>query len=150
MDEQMPVMDGKVSLQKMLQYERLHKHQHTPVVALTANVIKASSQDRSMDDFDLVLFKPIVLKEIENVFERYLQKDTLKEIYRLKPFQENNTKQILGLEKTKLMKELMLNEHELVMLLELYIKKMKQILPELSLAISKNDYKRIIDLSENN
>jgi signal transduction histidine kinase/DNA-binding response OmpR family regulator len=143
MDEQMPVMDGKVSLQKMLQYERLHKHQHTPVVALTANVIKASSQDRSMDDFDLVLFKPIVLKEIENVFERYLQKDTLKEVYRLKPFQENNTKQILGLEKTKLMKELMLCEHELVMLLELYIKKMKQILPELSLAISKNDYKSI-------
>jgi HPt (histidine-containing phosphotransfer) domain-containing protein len=56
---------------------------------------------------------------------------------------EEKQKQIVGIDVEKLKKELMLTQEEILMLLELFIRKMDTILPELQAAIEKKEYKTI-------
>ena len=141
MDEQMPIMDGNEAVKEILKYEKQKKLKHTPVSALTANIIKGAKERGLSSGFDSFLGKPIILKDLERVFLMYLkvdspQKDetTTGSIYKSK---------IVGLDVQKLSDELMLNEEELSMLLSLFIKKMKKLLPELQNAIKLRDYKKI-------
>jgi signal transduction histidine kinase/CheY-like chemotaxis protein len=140
MDEQMPVMDGNEAIKKITEYEIKKGLRHTPVSALTANVIKGAKERGLLSGFDSFLGKPIVLKELERVFALYLKinsSDKFKE--ETKDFQSC----ITGLDALKLKEELMLSEDELIMLLTLFIKKMKKQIPELSEAIKNRDYKKI-------
>ena len=141
MDEQMPVMDGNESVKKILKYEKKKGLRHTPVSALTANVIKGAKERGLISGFDSFLGKPIILKELERVFLTYLKvrvnTDTKVEESRAKEGY------IVGLDARKLSEELMLNEDELVMLLSLFIKKMLKQIPELQNAIKLRDYKKI-------
>ena len=143
MDEQMPVMDGNEAVQKILAYENKKGLSHTPVSALTANVIKGAKERGLLSGFDAFLGKPIVLKELEKVFSLYLRLDTIATIDEIDTpiTQEHNA--IIGLDKEKLMKELMLTEDELVMLLKLFLKKMKKSIPELESMIAERNYKKI-------
>ncbi|MBU1658709.1 response regulator [bacterium] len=147
MDEQMPVMDGNESVQKILKYEKKKGLQHTPVAALTANVIKGAKERGLSSGFDSFLGKPIILKELERVFQTYLIESFETEV----TVEEENTKQgkIEGLDAKKLADELMLNEEELVMLLSLFLKKMKIAIPELENAINEKDYKKIALIAHN-
>lgn len=140
MDEQMPVMDGNEAVGKILSYEKRKGLKHTPISALTANVIKGAKERGLLSGFDSFLGKPVVLKELERVFAIYLKVDNTKELEEeTQSFQST----ILGLDALKLKKELMLSEDELIMLLTLFIKKMKQQVPELQNAIKIRDYKKI-------
>ena len=132
MDEQMPVMDGIETVEKIIEHEEKNGLKHTPISALTANVIKGAKERGLLIGFDVFLGKPIVLKEVERIFLSYLQ---------LNMFHTNNKAEGVDIEKLK--KELMLNEEELTLLLTLFIAKMNKTLPELSEAIEKNDYKNI-------
>ncbi|WP_392386409.1 response regulator [Marinomonas primoryensis] len=54
MDIQMPNMDGLMTTQVIRQYEKENQLSHTPVIALTANVLledKLEAQQTSMDGF---------------------------------------------------------------------------------------------------
>lgn len=144
MDEQMPVMDGNKSVAKILNYEKNMGLKHTPVSALTANVIKGAKERGLKSGFDSFLGKPIVLKELEKVFNLYLKPS---EDIVLEEKLETNDKTITGLDIDKLMDELQLNKDELSMLLELYLKKMSNILPKLEIAIDEKNYKDISLLS---
>ncbi len=150
MDEQMPVMDGNEAVRHILAYEDAKGLVHTPISALTANVIKGARERGLVSGFDAFLGKPIVLKDIEKVFSSYLKVDHVAtvsalEIQEIKPqYLENK---IVGLDADQLMKELMLTRDELVMLLDLFLKKMQKILPDLSQAIDELDYKNIALLS---
>lgn len=144
MDEQMPIMDGNKSVAKILNYEKNMGLKHTPVSALTANVIKGAKERGLKSGFDSFLGKPIVLKELEKVFEKYLEVDAEKHA---KSEVSKSDKSIEGLDTDKLMEELQLSSDELSMLLELYLKKMSNILPELLAAIDNKDYKKISLLS---
>ncbi|MDX9756835.1 MAG: ATP-binding protein [Sulfurimonas sp.] len=140
MDEQMPVMDGNVAVQAIIKYEKEKGLRHTPVSALTANVIKGAKERGLKSGFDSFLGKPIVIKELERVFFNYL-KITKEDINHLK---STKTKcNIEGLNHEKLTQELMLNIDELTMLVELFIKKMQKQIPELYDAIKAKDYKKI-------
>jgi signal transduction histidine kinase/CheY-like chemotaxis protein len=146
MDEQMPIMDGNEAVQKILSYENAKGLSHTPVSALTANVIKGAKERGLLSGFDAFLGKPIVLKELERVLALYLKPDALANVKEQstqgqKP--EEDRRNILGLDKEKLLKELMLSEEELLMLLKLFLKKMQKSLPELKNAIDLQDYKQI-------
>ncbi|MCF6309190.1 MAG: ATP-binding protein [Sulfurimonas sp.] len=140
MDEQMPIMDGNEAVQQILKYEKEKELRHTPVSALTANVIKGAKERGLKSGFDSFLGKPIIIKELEKVFHSYL-----------KVIQESTENQdfgplynrIEGLDCEKLIQELLLNEEELIMLVELFIKKMSKQLPELENAIKSKDYKKI-------
>jgi signal transduction histidine kinase/DNA-binding response OmpR family regulator len=140
MDEQMPIMDGNEAVQKILAYEKLHGYWHTPVSAITANVIKGARERGLSSGFDAFLGKPIILKEIERVFMQFLPEDYVKEIEEIG---QENHRNIEGLDMAKLSKELMLEPAELTMLLNVYLNKMQKLLPELHEAIVKKDYKSI-------
>ncbi len=142
MDEQMPIMDGNEAVQKILQYEKLKALKHTPVSALTANVIKGAKERGLSSGFDSFLGKPIVLKELERVFSMYLSVD--ESIPNVDLFADKEAEnKIEGLDIQKLIEELMLKEDEVVMLLILFMKKMTKLLPELHNAIKIRDYKNI-------
>lgn len=140
MDEQMPIMDGNEAVLEIIKYEREKELKHTPISALTANVIKGAKERGLMSGFDSFLGKPIVTKELERVFFNYLKvtqngKKNKKEIQ-----VECN---IDGLNYEKLTQELMLDNSELTMLVELFINKMAQQIPELESAIKSREYKKI-------
>jgi len=148
MDEQMPVMNGAQAVAKIIKYEEAEGLSHTPVSALTANVLKGSKERGLLNGFDTFLGKPLILKELERVFMAYLKLDSYSVTYEDKTdVSLENQKEIIGLDSQKLKKELMLNEDELIMLLTLFIKKMKNTMADLAQAITIRNYKKIALLS---
>ena len=141
MDEQMPIMDGNEAVQNILKYEKEKGIRHTPISALTANVIKGAKERGLKSGFDSFLGKPIIIKELERVFFNYL-KVTDKSIDSVddEDVVEYNVE---GLDYDLLSQELMLSKEEIVMLLEMFIKKMAKQIPELENAIKVRDYKKI-------
>jgi len=127
MDEQMPIMDGNEAVSKIIEYENENGLRHTPISALTANVIKGAKERGLLNGFDSFLGKPIVMKDLERVFSLYLK--------------------IIGLDMDKLKDELLLSNEEILMLVNLFIKKMSKTMPELKSSIEIKDYKRIKNLS---
>ncbi len=148
MDEQMPVMNGTQAVAKIIKYEETKGISHTPVSALTANVLKGSKERGLLNGFDTFLGKPLILKELERVFMAYLKLDSYSVTYEDKTdVSLVSQKEIIGLDSKKLMKELMLNEDELIMLLTLFIKKMKNTMIDLAQAIKIRNFKKIALLS---
>lgn len=140
MDEQMPVMNGIEAVKNILEYEKNNLIKHTPISALTANVIKGAREQGLLIGFDSFLGKPIILKELEKVFSKYLEvnkEDTFEH-------KENGSlMSISGLDIKKLREELLLKDEELLMLVELFTKKMNKNIPKLKEAIREKDYKNI-------
>ena len=69
MDMQMPVMDGLTATREIRKLERGNRH--TPIVALTANVMTGQLErclDAGMDDF---LTKPLDVARLRDVLERF-------------------------------------------------------------------------------
>ena len=148
MDEQMPVMNGTQAVLEIIRYEEAEGLSHTPISALTANVLKGSKERGLLNGFDTFLGKPLVLKELERVFMSYLKLDSYSVVNEDKINSSlGDKKEIIGLDSKKLMKELMLNEDELIMLLTLFIKKIKTTLSNLAEAIQMREYKKIALLS---
>lgn len=140
MDEQMPVMDGNAAVQAIIKYEKEKGLRHTPISALTANVIKGARERGLKSGFDSFLGKPIITKELERVFFNYLK------ISKTAPQSTSDSAKkcnIEGIDYEKLMQELMLSADEITMLMDLFIKKMQKILPELKEAIIVKEYKKI-------
>jgi len=140
MDEQMPGRNGSAAAKKILAYEKENELGHTPISALTANVIKGAKERGLLSGFDAFLGKPVVLKDLERVFVSFLHFDAFSHETDEQHLVENR---IEGLDGEKLQKELMLSADELVMLLSLFIKKMQTTVPELQNAIIRKDYKKI-------
>jgi signal transduction histidine kinase/CheY-like chemotaxis protein len=148
MDEQMPVMDGVEAVSKIIAYEEEHGLRHTPISALTANVIKGAKERGLLSGFDAFLGKPVVLKELERVFMSYVKLDSYNITNNTQEKQSSEDEDpISGLDTQKLLKELMLNHDELIMLVTLFLKKMRTTLPELHKAIKQREYKQIALLS---
>lgn len=75
MDIYMPEMDGLATAEAMIMYEREVNKTHTPIVALTANVMEEDIESYisiGMDDF---VAKPIVKSKLEAILNRYLSQD---------------------------------------------------------------------------
>ncbi len=140
MDEQMPIMDGNEAISSILAYEQENDLRHTPISALTANVIKGAKERGLMSGFDSFLGKPIVIKELERVFSNYLRSSKVVTSNKKTVVQNSNIK---GLDSYKLTQELMLSDSELLMLANLFIKKMSKQIPELEEAILVRDYSKI-------
>jgi len=145
MDEQMPIMDGNEAVKNILEYEKQKHLRHTPISALTANVIKGARERGLLSGFDAFLGKPIVIKDVERVFFTYLAQETVEIIDTEK--QSLQTINIEGLDVKKLTKELILTNEELIMLLKLFLSKMNTTIPELKNAIKDKDYKNIALIS---
>jgi len=86
MDVQMPVMDGVEATQEILEFEKEEGLEHTPIIAVTANVLKGDRErflGAGMDDY---ISKPIEKKELQRVLEM-IQKN--KYSYEMEGFDEN-------------------------------------------------------------
>jgi CheY-like chemotaxis protein/nitrogen-specific signal transduction histidine kinase len=142
MDEQMPVMNGNEAVEHIREHEDSKSISHTPISALTANVVKGARERGLLRGFDAFLGKPVVLKELEKLFFTYLKVDNEKQIQEIQE-QKKERVQVVGLDTKKLMKALMLSSDELLMLLKLFMKKMDKIFPELQKAIQDREYKKI-------
>lgn len=70
MDVNMPVMDGMTATKEIRRREAGLKK--VPVVALTANVMKEDAKEFLAAGMDHVLTKPIMPKELEEIFKKYL------------------------------------------------------------------------------
>ena len=141
MDEQMPIMDGNEAVAKIMMYENKNGLSHTPISALTANVIKGAKERGLLNGFDSFLGKPIIIKELERVFSSYLKMYSSGTDVILDDIE--NYQRVVGLDMNKAREELMLSNEEIVMLVNLYIKKMQKIIPELKTAIENVDFKKI-------
>lgn len=144
MDEQMPIKTGLEATREILEYEQESNRKHTPIVALTANVIKGAKERGMESGYDAFLGKPVVVKELERLFALYLKE--------LEP-QEREYRQHQATESsidyTALQDELQLDYEQLKTLLEIYVKKMDEILPKLHDAIQKKDFDQIRKLAHN-
>jgi len=123
MDEQMPVMDGNESVKNILEYEKEKGLRHTPISALTANVIKGAKERGLSSGFDSFLGKPIIIKDLERVFSTYLKISSRSED--IKPGDDCEYVAINGLDINKLREELLLNTQEIVMLVNLLERSLK-------------------------
>lgn len=136
MDEQMPLMNGNEATAGILAYEKESGRHHVPIVALTANVIKGSRERSIQNGYDAFLGKPIVLKEIEQIFERYLKPTVLL-------IEDMNAKidfKWKNIDMEHLKSALMLEEDQIEYLLNIYREKMEHSLQELFQAIEKKRY----------
>jgi len=71
MDIQMPIMSGVEATEKILQYEEEKSLEHTPIVALTANVIESDKSKYLSSGMDRYLKKPIDVEELVGIIEEY-------------------------------------------------------------------------------
>jgi len=72
MDINMPVKNGKEATKDIIESEKLKDLEHTPIVALTANVIETDKKETMEIGFDGYLLKPIDEVMLDQVFTKYL------------------------------------------------------------------------------
>ncbi len=138
MDEQMPVMNGREATTQILAYESEQRLLHTPIVALSANVMQNSGSN-IFEAYDSFLGKPIITNELEKVFDIYLETTDIKPKLKNMDTDVNITK-ISGVDVSLLQKELMLDYDQIIMLLNTYKKKMDETMIDLKESILKKDY----------
>ena len=77
MDINMPVMDGTEATREILKIESSREMEHTPIIALTANIQKGDRErflEIGMDDY---LPKPITQHMVEQMISRFLKVTTV-------------------------------------------------------------------------
>lgn len=139
MDEQMPQMNGNEATAKILAFEKENKRSHIPIVALTTNVINGARERSLQNGYDAFLGKPIVMKEIEQIFERYLKPIALPETESC----ALSVSKWPHIDMDHLKTALMLEEDQIDYLLGIYQQKMEYLLQELSNGIEKRSYEDI-------
>ncbi len=87
MDVQMPVMDGIEATQEILEYEQEEKTTHTPIIAVTANVLKGDRERFMGAGMDEYISKPISKDALLKILERVAHGDFSKHYIEA----ENNT-----------------------------------------------------------
>ncbi len=139
MDEQMPRMNGREAMEQIRKLEEERGGAEAPIVAITANVVKGVKEQGLKAGYAAFVGKPVMLREIEQVFDRFLEEDESRDITAGEaPLPGGD--EVMGLDMQKLRKELMLETNEILMLLEVFMKKVGKLIPELKRAISETDY----------
>ncbi|NOQ30553.1 MAG: response regulator [Helicobacteraceae bacterium] len=121
MDEQMPVLNGKDASKHIKEFSEI------PIVSLSANT--AEHKDTIYDDY---LSKPISIKDVETTLKKYLKERSLGSHAVNFKLLEN---------------ELQLDKKDLMLLLDIYIKKMKKEISLLLEAIEIVDMNKIAKIA---
>ena len=90
MDIEMPIMTGVEATKKILQYEKDRGIKHTPIVALTANVIESDKRKYLTSGMDRYLKKPIDVKELIVIIEEYFPIQKLRDSLSLEHKEKSN------------------------------------------------------------
>jgi len=70
MDVQMPIMDGIEATQEILEFEKEENIPHTPIIAVTANVLKGDRERFLGSGMDEYISKPISKDALVNILEK--------------------------------------------------------------------------------
>ncbi len=142
MDEQMPKKSGSQATEEIRKFEKRRERIPTPIVALTANVLKGEKEKSHQKGYDEFLGKPIVLKEMEEVLSHFLEEkeEGCMLTASVEAEQAASTHEV---NVSKLAEELMLDKDQVLRLMKIYSKKMTESLAELKEAIEERDYKVI-------
>jgi signal transduction histidine kinase/CheY-like chemotaxis protein len=71
MDIQMPVMNGVRATKEILEYEKLNRLEHTPIIAVTTNTLKGDRERYLKAGMDEYIPKPIGLQKFVNVVKQF-------------------------------------------------------------------------------
>lgn len=82
MDIHMPILDGVSATKEIIRLERISGATHTPIIALTANVIPKDRESYIEAGMDAFLAKPIEHNKLEAVLSQFLDSDKAKTIFR--------------------------------------------------------------------
>ena len=131
MDCQMPIMDGYVATQKI---RKMETDSHIPIIALTANAMENDDKrciNSGMDDF---LSKPFTIQDFVSKLEKWLHRT---------PESNNNSYSSAALDYEIIndLKELL--EDDFNDIIDIYINSTTDILKEMHLANSTNNYSTI-------
>jgi CheY-like chemotaxis protein len=77
MDIHMPVMDGVTVTSMLIEHEKKKNLFHTPIIALTANVVEENRTAYTNAGMDAFLAKPIVLPELTELLRKYLPEEAM-------------------------------------------------------------------------
>ncbi len=94
MDIQMPILTGVEASQKILKYEKENSLKHTPIVALTANVIESDKRKYLTSGMDRYLKKPIDVEELIAIIEEYFPIQKLRDSLDLEYKSTKNCKKL--------------------------------------------------------
>ena len=72
MDESMPRMNGTEATKKILEIEKRENHRHTTIIGLSGNATKDQRKISKEAGMEECIFKPVSIKVIKEMFERYL------------------------------------------------------------------------------
>lgn len=136
MDEQMPIMNGHEAVSKIRKYESMHQLPSTPIVELSANVLKGSREKAIQWGYDAFVGKPFGSREIEVLLEKYLKKCETSHLV-------SRAENTLPNEMERLEKVLMLSGDQIRQLLDLFHKNMIKMMTELKENIRQSNYEEI-------
>jgi len=91
MDAQMPVMDGIEATQEILEFEKEEEIEHTPIIAVTANVLKGDRERFLGAGMDEYISKPISKDALLKILERVAHGEFNKQHYEVTDNQQQNT-----------------------------------------------------------
>jgi len=138
MDEQMPIKDGLEATKDILKYEKTHAKKHVPIIGLSANVIEGAKERALSFGCDAFLGKPLVIKEFEAILQAYLQEqEVVEQAFSAVKLEDTR------IDLQRLKEELLLEDDEVLLLLQTFVKKMKKSLPVLAKAIEQKDFNKI-------
>ena len=132
MDINMPVKNGKEATKEIIEYEVQNSLSHTPIVALTANVIEADKEKTMKIGFDGYLLKPIDEIKLDETFTKYLKFD-------------NSNKDKFDFEVCA--NEIGLPVDTIKKIITKFITSIDKDLEDLQNSIDNNDYERITNIS---
>jgi len=132
MDINMPVKNGKEATTEIIEFEKQNTLIHTPIVALTANVIEADKEKTMEVGFDGYLLKPIDETKLDETFTMYLKLN-------------NSDKKEFDFEVCA--NEIGLPVNTIKKIITKFISSIDKDLDDLKLSITNNDYKSITNIA---
>lgn len=135
MDEQMPVMSGFEAARKMRRFEAQMRREHLPVIAITANVMGRHTAGTVYDGF---IGKPIQMERLSQILEAYLGSGTE---------MSGAAEQDGGMDRSRLCELLQITPAQLEMLLEVYVRKMRESLEKLQAAVAQRDLPAVAQIA---
>ncbi len=150
-DCQMPVMDGFELTRMIREQEKQQNKPATPIIAITANALQGEAErcmDVGMDDY---LSKPLNMEKLQEKLEHWLPLPDIKKGVNtpLKSLVEPASSDLVIWDETALTRTLGDKPELQRKLLEKYLTKSQQQVPELMLALFHKDYQLIADIAHN-
>ena len=146
MDINMPEMDGIEAFKQIREYEKENNILKTPIIALTANAIKGDKEKFLNLGMDWYLSKPINTDELNQLFDKFLNKNPSNQYVKSNNLEEETDFEELStsIDIEKITNNLGVSSSIAKLIIEKFKKEILNDLEELESFISKNSSEEIV------